>query len=103
MIHKGKKFVCIGAFHKDYIMHLKANYYKNRTNPITQKEDLGGVAYRIASKLSFLNTNTELISLDCDNEFKKELKKKNIDLNYELKKSIKNSIMRYLINFRLLV
>lgn len=78
MIYKGKKFVCIGAFHKDYIMHLKANYYIKRTNPITQEENLGGVAYRIASKLSFLNTNTELISLNCDDEYKIELKKKNI-------------------------
>ena len=78
MIHKGKKFVCIGAFHRDYIIHLKDNYYKNRTNPITQEENLGGVAYRIASKLSFLKTNTELISLNCDDNYKIELKKKNI-------------------------
>ena len=98
MIHKGKKFVCIGAFHKDYIMHLKANYYKNRTNPITQKEDLGGVAYRIASKLSFLNTNTELISLDCDNEFKKELKKKNIIFIPLTKKKLKRNYTAILNN-----
>ena len=98
MIHKGKKFVCIGAFHKDYVMHLKANYYKNRTNPITQEIDLGGVAYRIASKLSFLNTNTELISLNCDDEYKIELKKKNIMFTPITKKKFKRNYTAILNN-----
>ena len=80
ILHKRNDFICIGAFHKDYIIHLKGDYYKNRTNPITQEENLGGVAYRIASKLSFLNTNTELFSLNCDDKYKIELKKKNINV-----------------------
>jgi len=98
MIHKGKKFVCIGAFHKDYIMHLKGSYYKNRTNPITQEENLGGVAYRIASKLSFLNTNTELISLNCDDKYKNELKKKNITFIPLTKKIFKRNYTAILNN-----
>jgi len=98
MIYKGKKFVCIGAFHKDYIMHLKANYYKNRTNPITLEENLGGVAYRIASKLSFLNKNTELISLNCDDEYKIELKKNNIKFIPLTKKKFKRNYTAILNN-----
>ena len=66
-------FVCIGAVHTDYILQLQKNYFKNRTNPITQKEFLGGVAYNIALRLSFLEKNIELISLDCKNEIKKEI------------------------------
>ena len=45
-------FVCIGAVHTDYILLFKTKYYKNRTNPITQNQSLGGVAYNIAEKLS---------------------------------------------------
>lgn len=98
MIHKGKKFVCIGAFHKDYIMYLKSNYYKSRTNPVTQKEVLGGVAYRIASKLSFLDINTELISLNCDEKYKIELKKKNIKFKPLTKKKFKRNYTAVLNN-----
>ena len=47
-------FICIGAVHTDYILQLQKNYFKKRTNPINQKEFLGGVAYNIALKLSFL-------------------------------------------------
>ena len=91
MIHKVKKFICIGAFHKDYLLHLKSNYYNNRTNPIIQKEELGGVAYRIASKLSFLNLNTELISLNCDDKYKLELKKNNIKFTSLTKEKFKRN------------
>ena len=55
-------FVCIGAVHIDYILQLQKNYFMNRTNPITQKEFLGGVAYNIALRLSFLQQSIELIS-----------------------------------------
>ena len=71
-------FICIGAVHKDYILKIKTNYYKNRTNPILKKEYLGGVAYNISSKLSLLKENIKLYSLNCTNEVKKSLKKSNI-------------------------
>ena len=63
-------FVCIGAVHTDYILQLKKNYFKKRTNPINQKEFLVVVANNIASKLSFLGENTELLSLNCKDEIK---------------------------------
>ena len=47
-------FVCIGAVHIDYILQLQKNYFMNSTNPITQKKFLGGVAYNIGLRLSFL-------------------------------------------------
>ena len=64
-------FICIGAVHSDYTLQLKSKLYKNRTNPINQTKSLGGVAYNIAEKLSFLNIRTKLISLNS--------KKKNIE------------------------
>jgi len=71
-------FVCIGAVHTDYILQLKSKYYKNRTNPITQTQSLGGVAYNIAEKLSFLNMKTELISLNCEKKNIHTIKKNKI-------------------------
>ena len=65
MFDKGNKFICIGAVHTDYILQLKTKHINNRTNPIKQTQCLGGVAYNIAEKLSFLNLKTELISLNC--------------------------------------
>ena len=41
-MNKRNNFICIGAVHSDYILKLKQNYFKNRTNPINQKENLGG-------------------------------------------------------------
>ena len=64
MIDKKKKFVCIGAVHTDYILQLKTKHFNNRTNPIKKAQYLGGVAYNIAEKLSFLNLKTKLISLN---------------------------------------
>ena len=71
-------FVCIGAVHTDYILQLKSKHYKNRTNPITQTQSLGGVAYNIAEKLSFLNMKTELISLNCEKKNIHTIKKNKI-------------------------
>ena len=71
-------FVCIGAVHTDYILQFKSKHYKNRTNPITQTQSLGGVAYNIAEKLSFLNMKTELISLNCEKENIHTIKKNKI-------------------------
>ena len=53
-MNKRNDFICIGAVHSDYLLNLKQNYFKNRTNPIMQKEKLGGVAYNVAKKLAFL-------------------------------------------------
>lgn len=78
MNNKRNNFICIGAFHKDYIMKLKDNYYKNRTNPINKYKTLGGVAFRIAERLSLLDINTILFSLNCEPEDKIEILKKKI-------------------------
>ena len=71
-------FICIGAVHKDYIMKLKGNYYKNRSNPIIKHKTLGGVAFRVAERLSFLNIKTILFSLNCESDEKIHMLKKKI-------------------------
>ena len=73
-MNKRNGFICIGATHSDYILKLKQNYFKNRTNPINHKENLGGVAYNIAKILAFLNQNTTLHSLNINKAQKKEIK-----------------------------
>jgi len=78
MNDKRNNFVCIGALHPDYVLQLKNNYFKNRTNPISHTKHLGGVAYNIASKLAFLNIKTELISLNCNSINKRTLIKNRI-------------------------
>mgnify|MGYP000185488931 CR=1 FL=1 len=75
MNNKRIDFICIGAVHNDYIIGLKGNYYMNRTNPINEYKTLGGVAFRIAERLSFLNVKTILYSLNCKSENKTELVK----------------------------
>ena len=84
-------FVCIGAIHIDYILQLQKKHFINRTNPITQKESLGGVAYNIALNLSFLKQSIELISLDCKKEIKKKILKDNIKFNPLTKKNFNRS------------
>ena len=77
MIHKRKKFVCIGAVHTDYILQFKTKHFNNRTNPVKKTQYLGCVAYNIAEKLSFLNLKTKLISLNWQKtNIEKILKKK---------------------------
>ena len=78
-MNKRNDFICIGAVHSDYILQIKENYYKNRTNPINQYKKLGGVAYNIAKKLSFLNQKTKLYSLNCNKEQRSEIKKRGIN------------------------
>ena len=78
MKNKRNDFICIGAVHSDYILGLKQDYFKNRTNPINQEESLGGVAYNIAKKLSFLKQKTILYSLNCNKGQKKEIKLRDI-------------------------
>ena len=77
-MNKRNDFICIGAVHFDYILKLKQNYFKNRTNPINEQGNLGGVAYNIAKKLSFLNQNTKLYSLNCNKFQKNEIRKQGI-------------------------
>jgi len=77
-MNKRNDFLCIGAAHPDYILKLKNNYFKNRTNPIIYKEKLGGVAFNIASKLAFLNEKIELNSMNCNYKYKKEINKQGI-------------------------
>ena len=90
-------FVCIGAVHIDYILKLQKNHFKNRTNPITQKEFLGGVAYNIAMHLSFLKQNIELLSLNCKNEIKKKILKNKIKF-FALTKNIVNRSYSSILN-----
>jgi len=95
-MNKRNDFICIGAVHSDYILRLKQNYFKNRTNPINQEENLGGVAYNIAKKLSFLNQNTKLYSLNCNKEQKKEIKLQGIKfktLNKEISQRYYTSVL----------
>ena len=79
MIEKRNKFICIGAVHTDYILQLKTKYFNNRTNPIKKSKCLGGVAYNIAEKLSFLNLKTELFSLNCQKKNIEKISKNKID------------------------
>ena len=92
-------FVCIGAVHMDNILQLQKNYFKYRTNPIIQKELLGGVAYNIALKLSFFKKKIELISLNCKNEIKTEISKNKIKF-IPLTKAIVNRSYFSILNFK---
>ena len=87
MNSKINNFVCIGAVHKDKVLILKTNYFVNRTNPVVKKQSIGGVAYNIASKIAFLNQKVELVSLNCVDNIKKEIKKRKIKFR-ALNKSI---------------
>ena len=73
-MNKRNDFICIGATHSDFMLRLKQNYFKNRTNPIKQEEKLGGVAFNIAKILSFLDQKTTLYSLNCNKEQIDEIK-----------------------------
>ena len=95
-MNKRNDFICIGAVHLDYILKLKQNYFKNRTNPINQQENIGGVAYNIARILSFLDQKTILYSLNCDNTQKKEIYSRGIKfkaLNTEIKQRYYTSVL----------
>ena len=77
-MNKRNDFICIGAVHPDYILKLKNNYFKKRTNPVIHDKKLGGVAFNIASKIAFINEKIELNSLNCNYTHKKEIKKQGI-------------------------
>ena len=68
-------FVCIGAIHHDYLLNLKKNIINFRSNQITQKNRIGGVAYNIAELLSnFVDVN--FYSLAINEEIRKKISKK---------------------------
>ena len=95
-MNKRNDFISIGAVHLDYILILKNNYFKNRTNPILHKENLGGVAYNIAQKLSFLDQYSSLYSLNCELIQKKIIKQnkiKFINLNKSIFKRYYTSVI----------
>ena len=95
-MNKRNYFICIGAVHSDYVLRLKQDYYKNRTNPINQQKNLGGVAYNIAKILSFLNQSTKLYSLNCNILKKREIRKQGIKFkffNREVNESYYTSIL----------
>ena len=95
-MNKRNDFLCIGAVHPDYILKLKNNYFKNRTNPIIHKEKLGGVAFNVASKIAFLNEKIELNSINCNSRHKKEIKKQGIvfkEINKKIHKRYYSSVL----------
>ena len=71
-------FICIGAIHIDYNMHLKYNYLVNRTNPVILLKTLGGVAYNISNQLRLYSNNINLLSLKINKKLLLKLSKKNI-------------------------
>jgi len=72
------KFICIGAIHVDYNMFLNQKYLINRTNPVTLKKTIGGVAYNISKYLRLYSNKIELRSLQTHKKIIKILKKKKI-------------------------
>ncbi len=75
MLKSKNIFVCIGAIHHDYLLNLKKNIIKFRSNQITQKSRIGGVAYNIAELLSnFVDVN--FYSLAINEEIRKKISKK---------------------------
>ena len=75
MLKSKNIFVCIGAIHHDYLLNLKKNIINFRSNQITQKRRIGGVAYNIAELLSnFVDVN--FYSLAINEEIRKKISKK---------------------------
>jgi len=74
MLKSKNIFVCIGAIHHDYLLKLKKNIINFRSNQITQKSRIGGVAYNIAELLSnFVDVN--FYSLAINEEIRKKISK----------------------------
>ncbi len=75
MLKSKNIFVCIGAIHHDYLLNFKKNIINFRSNQITQKRRIGGVAYNIAELLSnFVDVN--FYSLAINEEIRKKISKK---------------------------
>ena len=84
-------FVCIGAIHNDYLLNLKKNIIKYRTNPIIHKSRIGGVAYNVAELISFFE-KIQFYSLSINKELRNKISKK-----IEINQINKNSLDRYYI------
>ncbi|PPR47423.1 MAG: hypothetical protein CFH19_00462 [Alphaproteobacteria bacterium MarineAlpha5_Bin9] len=87
MIKSKNVFICFGAVHYDYLLKLKNNLIKLRTNPINQSKKIGGVAYNIAKILSIFSKVT-LASLKISKTLKKEISNENIKILELNKKNI---------------
>ena len=95
-MNKRNHFLCFGGVHFDYILRLKNEYLKNRTNPVSHKESIGGVAYNIAKILTFVEQKTELISINTNLHIRKNLKNNGIlfrKLNNEINERYYSSIL----------
>ena len=75
MLKSKNIFVCIGAIHHDYLLNLKKNIINFRSNQITKKSRIGGVAYNIAELLSNF-VDVEFYSLAINEEIRKKISKK---------------------------
>ena len=75
MLKSKNIFVCIGAIHHDYLINLKKNIINFRSNQITQKNRIGGVAYNIAELLSNF-VDVKFYSLAINEEIRKKISKK---------------------------
>ena len=75
MLKSKNIFVCIGAIHHDYLLNLKKNIINFRSNQITQKNRIGGVAYNIAELLSNF-VDVKFYSLAINEEIRKKISKK---------------------------
>ncbi len=75
MLKSKNIFVCIGAIHHDYLINLKKNIINFRSNQITQKNRIGGVAYNIAELLSNF-VDVDFYSLAINEEIRKKISKK---------------------------
>tara|TARA_A100001011_G_scaffold308089_1_gene323593 strand:- start:1729 stop:2616 length:888 start_codon:yes stop_codon:yes gene_type:complete len=82
-------FVCIGAIHHDYLLNLKNNIIKKRTNPIIHNSRIGGVAYNVAELISIFE-KIEFYSLNISLEIKNKISK-----NISIKKINNDKSERY--------
>tara|TARA_Y100000590_G_scaffold465594_1_gene638334 strand:- start:635 stop:1543 length:909 start_codon:yes stop_codon:yes gene_type:complete len=80
MKNSKNNFYCIGALHYDYLLQLKNNIIKYRTNPILHKSKIGGVAYNVAKLISFFK-KVEFYTLKVSSDLKSEVKDKNLKIN----------------------
>ena len=79
MKYSKNNFVCIGALHYDYLLNLKNNIIKYRSNPIFHKNKIGGVAYNVAKLISVFK-KVEFFTLKISKELKNKTKSKNLKI-----------------------
>ena len=89
MVKSKNIFVCIGAIHHDYLLNLKKNIIKKRTNPIIHNTRIGGVAYNIAELISIFD-KIQFYSLSINKELQSKISK-----NISIKKINNKKSERY--------